>query len=109
VPEAQVDTVFAALADPTRRGLLETLAHGQPVSSSRLASELPISRQAVEKHLAVLGRAGLVARTRSGREALYELTPAPLGDAASWMAGVGAEWDGALARLRRTVEREKRR
>jgi DNA-binding transcriptional ArsR family regulator len=95
--------VFAALADPTRRYLIETLASRQRASATALAAELPISRQAVSKHLAALGNAGLVRRHRSGRETLYELQTAPLEDAAAWIAEVGAEWDERLARLQRLM------
>ena len=60
-----------------------------------------MTRQAVAKHLAALGAAGLVEATRDGRETLYRLTPAPLGDAMDWMAKVGATWDARLEALRR--------
>jgi DNA-binding transcriptional ArsR family regulator len=95
--------VFAALADPTRRHLVETLASRGDASATALASELPISRQAVAKHLAALGSAGLVRSRRSGRETLYELQPAPLEEAATWISEVGAEWDDRLARLRQLL------
>jgi DNA-binding transcriptional ArsR family regulator len=97
--------VFAALADPTRRHLVETLASGGGTSATALAEGLPISRQAVAKHLAALGSAGLVRSRRSGRETLYELQPAPLADAADWIAEVGAEWDDRLARLQRLLKK----
>jgi DNA-binding transcriptional ArsR family regulator len=97
--------VFAALADPTRRHLIERLASGGSASATSLASELPISRQAVAKHLAALGGAGLVSSHRAGRETLYELRPEPLGEAAAWIGEIGTEWDDSLARLRRLVER----
>ena len=97
--------VFAALADPTRRHLVETLAAGGGASATSLAAGLPISRQAVAKHLAALGGAGLVQGRREGRETLYELRPQRLDEAAKWIASVGAEWDDRLARLRRLVER----
>ena len=99
-PDARVDAVFAALADPTRRHLVETLAAHPGASATALASDLPISRQAVSKHLQQLGRAGLVSSRRSGREAHYELDPRPLADAAAWIATVGGEWDSRLDRLR---------
>jgi DNA-binding transcriptional ArsR family regulator len=95
-----VDAVFAALADPTRRAVIGRLAQ-EPASASRLAGELPISRQAIAKHLAALDRAGLVASRREGRETRYTLDPAPMGEAMAWMAGVGAQWDERLARLAR--------
>jgi DNA-binding transcriptional ArsR family regulator len=93
-----VDAVFAALADPTRRAVVGRLAQ-EPLSASRLAGELPVSRQAVVKHLAALDRAGLVERSRAGRETRYRLTPEPMGEAMAWMASVGAQWDARLERL----------
>ena len=95
-----VDAVFSALADPTRREVIGRLAR-EPASASRLAGELPVTRQAVAKHLAALDRAGLVAARREGRETRYTLHPEPLGDAMAWMASVGAHWDDRLARLAR--------
>lgn len=95
--------VFSALADPTRRHVLQTLAHGDPVTASGLAAELPMTRQAVAKHLVQLSQAGLVRSTRSGRETRYALEPRPLSDAAGWLAGLGAEWDERLARLERVL------
>jgi DNA-binding transcriptional ArsR family regulator len=96
---ADLDHVFAALADPTRRALITSLADDPALTASRLAGELPMTRQAVAKHLAALQRAGLVEPRREGRETRYRLTPEPLGDAAAWMVEVGAQWDGRLARL----------
>jgi len=93
-----VDAVFAALADPTRRAVIGRLAQ-EPASASRLAGELPVSRQAVAKHLAALDRAGLVAVRREGRELNYALNPEPMGEAMAWMPSVGAHWDERLARL----------
>jgi DNA-binding transcriptional ArsR family regulator len=66
-----------------------------------------MTRQAVAKHLAVLAGAGLVDSRRQGRETRYRPTPAPLGEAVAWMAGVGAEWDERLAALARTVRRRR--
>jgi len=94
-----VDLVFAALADPTRRLLVSTLARAPALSASRLAGELPISRQAVAKHLAALDRAGLVEAKREGRETRYRLTPEPMEEAMRWMAAAGARWDAGLERL----------
>jgi DNA-binding transcriptional ArsR family regulator len=93
--------VFSALSDPTRRALLQTIAEQPEATATELASELPISRQAVLKHLAALADAGLLDRERSGREVRYTVTPEPLTDAVSWMAAVGGEWDGRLAALER--------
>jgi DNA-binding transcriptional ArsR family regulator len=101
------EAVFAALADPTRRGLIEALAGGGSATASGLAARLPISRQAVAKHLAVLGRADLVRSRRVGRETRYTLDSTPLSDAAEWIARVGGEWDERLAALSRAVERRR--
>jgi DNA-binding transcriptional ArsR family regulator len=94
-----VDEVFSALADPTRREVLRSVAQRPELTASRLAGELPITRQAVAKHLVALHRAGLVESHRQGRETRYTITPAPLMDAMGWMADVGAQWDTRLARL----------
>ena len=94
-----VDAVFSALADHTRREIVTRLAREPALSASRLADTLPISRQAVAKHLAALDRAGLVQGRREGRELRYRLTPEPMGEAMAWMVGVGARWDASLARL----------
>jgi DNA-binding transcriptional ArsR family regulator len=93
--------VFDALADPNRRYVLEALAGRATATATELAAELPVTRQAVSKHLAALNEAGLVQSRREGRETLYELTPGPLGTAMDWMVSVGAQWDTRLAALRR--------
>jgi DNA-binding transcriptional ArsR family regulator len=102
-----VDAVFAALADPTRRSLLERLSRGDAATASALAARLPISRQAVSKHLAALTAANLVRSDRVGRETRYELRTEPLDEAARWIEAVGAEWDQRLAALRRTVAKPR--
>jgi DNA-binding transcriptional ArsR family regulator len=105
VAPADAGDVFGALADPTRRALLERLSAEGGATATELASALPITRQAVAKHLAVLAGAGLVDARRQGRETRYRPTPAPLGEAVAWMTGIGAEWDERLAALARTVRR----
>jgi DNA-binding transcriptional ArsR family regulator len=95
------DAVFDALADPMRRRLLSSLSD-RPATATELAAQLPISRQAVAKHLTSLSRAGLLERERSGRDVRYRVTPAPLSQAVGWMAEVGGQWDDRLARLART-------
>jgi DNA-binding transcriptional ArsR family regulator len=99
-----VGPVFSALADPSRRFVLETLAERGSATATELAGELPVTRQAVAKHLAALTAAGLVTRERSGRETRYVLTPEPLGPAVQWMERVGAQWDERLAALRSHLE-----
>jgi DNA-binding transcriptional ArsR family regulator len=101
--------VFDALADANRRYVLEALAERETATATELAAELPVTRQAVAKHLAALNEAGLVESRREGRETRYELTPAPLGAAMDWMAGVGADWDARLAALRRHLSGESPR
>jgi DNA-binding transcriptional ArsR family regulator len=104
-PEEQVGAVFAALADPTRRHLVEALAAEPGATATGLAAALPISRQAVAKHLKLLDEAGLVSRRRRGREALFELRTAPLAEAVAWIGAVGAEWDESLGLLRGLLAR----
>ena len=98
---SELDAVFGALADPTRRHLLARVAEAGPVTATQLASELPISRQAVAKHLVVLDGAGLVAPSREGRETRYRATPDALGDVRTWVDSVGRSWDRRLDALRR--------
>jgi DNA-binding transcriptional ArsR family regulator len=98
---AEADEVFVALADPTRRQLLDALAARGEASATTLAAALPVSRQAVVKHLAVLDRAGLVRGTRRGREIRYMVRPDRLDATASWLAGLAAEWDARLAAIKR--------
>jgi DNA-binding transcriptional ArsR family regulator len=103
--DERVGAVFGALADPTRRHLVEALAAEPGATATGLATNLPISRQAVAKHLKLLADAGLVSCRRSGREALFELDAGPLAEAVAWMGTVGAEWDDRLGRLRQLLER----
>lgn len=98
-----VDEVFSALADPTRRQVLELIGRRGEASASSLAAELPVSRQAIQKHLTSLAAAGLVADRRAGREVLFRVTPRPMSDAVAWMTRVGAEWDDRLDALRRSL------
>ena len=102
------DAVFGALSDGTRRNLLARLGELGEASATDLARELPVSRQAVQKHLGTLSGAGLVAARRSGREVLYRSTPAPMSDAMAWMAEVGGQWDERLAALERQFSRAER-
>lgn len=102
-----LDAVFGALADPVRRGLFERLIAEPRRTPTTLAAGLPITRQAVAKHLAALSAAGLIRGSRDGREVRYEVTAEPLTSAAEWIASVGAEWDDRLARLADLVEQRK--
>ena len=105
--DPRVDAVFGALADPSRRYLVERLAVLGTATPTELADELPITRQAVTKHLATLEQAGLVSGTREGRNTVYRPDPAPLREAARWLEVVGARWDARLAALAQHVERRR--
>jgi DNA-binding transcriptional ArsR family regulator len=100
--------VFAALADPTRRAVFRALTDTGSATATELAGDLPVSRQAVVKHLQALAEAGLVAHERHGREQRYRPTPAPLGDALAWMVDAGARWDDRLRRLDARIGRQRR-
>jgi len=91
--------VFTALADPTRRAVFERLSGEGPASASQLASELPITRQAISKHLAVLDDAGLVTRSSVGREIQYSAEPAALTDVTVWATRIDARWKRRLEKL----------
>ncbi|BCK71400.1 hypothetical protein Srufu_053530 [Streptomyces libani subsp. rufus] len=99
-----VAEVFAALADPTRRRILDALAAHGEATATVLAAELPVSRQAIVKHLGVLDRAGLVAGHREGREARYRVIPERLEVTARWMDRVAAAWDTRLSAIKRLAE-----
>ena len=101
MPGVDVGAVFSALADPTRREVVRSLADQPGLTASHLAGELPMTRQAVAKHLHARSGAGLVSARREGRETRYTLTPAPLAEAIEWMTEVGAQWDARLERLAR--------
>jgi len=103
--EPELGALFAALADPTRRQVIRSLSGAEPVTASGLAAELPITRQAIAKHLGALERAGLVEPRREGRETRYRLTPEPLDGAIAWMEEVGARWDRSLAKLSERARR----
>ncbi|QKW11142.1 helix-turn-helix transcriptional regulator [Streptomyces sp. NA04227] len=96
--------VVAALADPTRRRLLDTLAALGEATATRLAEDLPVSRQAIVKHLGVLDRAGLVSHRRAGRESRYTVRPEGLDATARWMRRLASEWDTRLAAVKRIAE-----
>ena len=97
-PADQLSRTFAALADPTRRLILTRLIEAE-ATVSELAEPLPISVQAVSKHLRVLERAGLVTRTRSAQVRPSQLRAAPLKDAADWLGAYQRFWEAGFARL----------
>ena len=100
------NAVFVALADPTRRRLLERLATG-PRSATGLAARFPLTRQAVVKHLGALADAGMVRKQRHGREVHYRLEAAPLGEAVDWITTLSARWEQRLLQLKRYIEEEE--
>jgi DNA-binding transcriptional ArsR family regulator len=100
-------SIFDALGDPTRRRVVSELSALGHASCTDLARRLPISRQAVSKHLDLLAEVGLVSSQRSGRAVVYRLTPEPLADAVSWMTQVGADWDARLRALRSHLKKRR--
>lgn len=96
-----LDEVFAALADPTRRRLLERLVHDGPHTATELADGAAVSRQAIVKHLQALAAADLVTPERDGRHVRYRATTESLADALGWLLDASARWDRGAARLRR--------
>ena len=101
---AEVDELWSAVADPTRRRVLDVLLDRGEATATILAGELPVTRQAVAKHLAVLGRAGLVEGTRRGREVRYAIRPQRLDAATRSMALLAADWDARLSAIKRIAE-----
>jgi DNA-binding transcriptional ArsR family regulator len=96
--------VFAALGDETRLALVERLSADGPMSIARLTAGAAVTRQAITKHLQVLAGAGLAYSSRLGRESVWELDRQPLEEARRCLAGISAQWDEALERLKKFVE-----
>jgi len=97
--EQQLDRTFAALVDPTRRAILARLEREDGASVSELAKPFAIKLPAVMKHLDVLGEAGLITRSKSGRTVTVRLTPEPMREAMSWLARYERFWQSSLDRL----------
>jgi DNA-binding transcriptional ArsR family regulator len=95
---------FAALGDETRLSLVAKLCGGHAYSISQLTEGSKLTRQAITKHLRVLANVGIVRGVRSGRESLFEFVPEPIEEMKTYLDHVSAQWDQALARLRRFVE-----
>ncbi len=95
---------FAAISDPTRRGILERLRQDGALSVTELAEPLPISRQAVTKHLDILERSGLIEHEWRGRRRVHLLKAEPLQEIDDWLAPYAAAWDERLARLEKYLE-----
>jgi len=100
----ELDELWSAVADPTRRRVLDVILARGEATATTVAGELPVTRQAVAKQLAVLDRAGLVEGRRRGREVRYAVRPERLDIAARSMADVAAEWDARLVAIKRIAE-----
>jgi DNA-binding transcriptional ArsR family regulator len=103
------DELWSAVGDPTRRRLLDLLLVDGRGTATSLSEHLPVTRQAVSRHLAVLDRVGLVHGAAAGRERVYSVDEAQLARAADQLASVGSSWDGRLRRIARIAERIERR
>jgi ArsR family transcriptional regulator, cadmium/lead-responsive transcriptional repressor len=101
---AEDDALWAAVADPTRRRVLDALLERGEASTTTLAEGLPVTRQAVAKHLVVLNHVGLVEGQRRGREVRYAVRPERLDAASEALARVAAQWDRRLARIKQLAE-----
>ena len=98
------DDLWSAIGDPTRRRMLDLLLVEGDGTATSLAQRLPVTRQAVAKHLGVLDRAGLVRGTPAGREKRYRVDDAQLARAVAQLSSVGAAWDARLRRIKRIAE-----
>jgi DNA-binding transcriptional ArsR family regulator len=99
------DDLWSAIGDPTRRRMLDLLLADGRGSATSLSDRLPVTRQAVAKHLSVLDRVGLVHATHQGREKLYGVDEAQLARAVAQLSDVGSAWDARLRRIRSIAER----
>jgi len=103
--EAIAEQVFSALADPSRRAILAALAAGGPATATDLADRLPITRQAIAKHLALLSEAGLVTAEQGERRRVrYQLRSAPMRVAQQFLAALARDWDSSLDALKDHLE-----
>ncbi|KAB8181709.1 ArsR/SmtB family transcription factor [Microbispora catharanthi] len=102
--ESVDDDLWSAIGDPTRRRMLDLLLIEGDGTATSLAQRLPVTRQAVAKHLGVLDRAGLVRGTPAGREKRYRVDDAQLARAVAQLSSVGAAWDARLQRIKRIAE-----
>lgn len=99
-----MESIFTAVADPTRREMLARIRAEGPLSITQLAMPLPISRQAVTKHLDILQASGLVRVQKAGRERLHSLDSSPLKEVGDWLEPYSREWDERLSQLQRHLE-----
>ncbi len=103
------DELWSAIADPSRRRVLDLLVRHGEVTASWLSGQVPFSRQAVSKHLAVLEQAGLTSHRKEGREVLYRVDATRLDEAAQAMAALARQWDRRLDAIKRLAEAEHAR
>jgi ArsR family transcriptional regulator, cadmium/lead-responsive transcriptional repressor len=108
VSRGEEEALWAAVSEPTRRQLLDSLLVRGEATATTLAENSPLTRQAVSKHLSVLDRAGLVESRRAGREVRYSIRPERVDAAARSMAEVAASWDRRLHRIKRLSEARHR-
>jgi DNA-binding transcriptional ArsR family regulator len=104
VSTAVDDDLWSAIGDPTRRRMLDLLLAGGAGTATSLSEQLPVTRQAIAKHLGVLDRVGLVHATPAGRERRYRVDEAQLARAVDQLSSVGAAWDARLRRIKRIAE-----
>lgn len=98
------DDLWSAIGDPTRRQMLDLLLSRSAGTATSLSEQLPVTRQAVAKHLTVLDRVGLVHAAQSGRERRYEIDAAQFARAVDQLNTVGSEWDARLRRIKQIAE-----
>jgi DNA-binding transcriptional ArsR family regulator len=103
-PERVDDDLWSAIGDPTRRRILDLLLADGDGTATTLSDQLPVTRQAVTKHLAVLDRVALVRATPAGREKRYRVDDAQLARAVAQLASVSSAWDARLQRIKRIAE-----
>lgn len=104
-PGTSVESVLTCLADPTRRLLLDLMASREvPMTASELAQSAPVTRQAIVKHLATMGEAGLVERSKVGRDVRHALRPQALSSTAEWMTALAQTWEARLDRIKEAAE-----
>ncbi len=103
-PSIVDDGLWSAIGDPTRRRMLDLLLADGTATATSLGQRLPVTRQSVAEHLAVLDRAGLVSSTAEGRERRYRVEDAQLARAVAQLTSVGATWDARLQRIARIAE-----
>ena len=104
VVEKVDDDLWSAIGDPTRRRMLDLLLSDGPGTATTLAQQLPVTRQAVAKHLGVLNRVGLVRSAPAGREKRYQIDDEQLARAVAQLESVGSAWDARLQRIKRIAE-----